>query len=402
MASSGKVNGTATAAVAGGGGGGMISVRAVILLLALTNLLVYQFATLKKSGAASDLLNVASRSIGIATPTTATAGGSETGSIRGTASSASASRHALEIPQGEAVALPSVRISEEETAKVNRKIYGGAGDKKHLGGFTEIDIHGIAPTVWEDMVQYFGIKSIIDVGCGRGISTSWFVTHGLDTLCAEGSHDAVERTMLPDPSVITEHDFSRGPWWPSRTLDAVWSVEFLEHVGRNYHQNYIPIFRKAAFIFVTSSRWGGWHHVEVHPDEWWIEKYRSYGFIFSESLTKRVRSKALQDKQISFPLGEVPGQGTNFNPQHVYTSMKVFINPAVASLPEHQHLFAEHGCYVDRTKEGKIVNRVCGEGRHGGMESVLPQEHMPLELTEEQDKAWVDILKANINLTASK
>ena len=87
--------------------------------------------------------------------------------------------------------MPSVRISEEESAKVDRKIYGGAGDKQHLGGFTEVDIHGIAPMVWKDMVTYFGIKSIIDVGCGRGISTSWFVTHGLETLCVEGSHDAV-------------------------------------------------------------------------------------------------------------------------------------------------------------------------------------------------------------------
>ena len=387
----GKPDSAATAAAAASGdGGGMISVRAAILLLALTNLLVYQFATLSRSGAASGLLSAAADSGGV----------SATGNIRGTSiSSASTSRYALEIPQGEAVALPSVRISEEESAKDNRKIYGGAGDKTHLGGFTEVDIHGIAPTVWKDMVQYFGIKSIIDVGCGRGISTSWFVTHGLDTLCAEGSHDAVERTMLPDPSVITEHDFSRGPWWPNRTLDAVWSVEFLEHVGRNYHQNYIPIFRKAAFIFVTSSRWGGWHHVEVHPDEWWIEKYRSFGFIFSESLTERVRAKAMEDRQYPFPLGEVPGQGSKFNPQHVYTSMKVFLNPAVASLPEHQHLFAEHGCYESRKEGGIIVNRACSEGRK---ESVLPPEYMPLELTEDQDKAWVDILKANINVTSRR
>ena len=396
----GRANSAATvAAGASGDGGFMISVRAVILLLALTNLLVYQFATLSRSGAASDFLSAASSSIGIATETAGSGGVSATGNIRGTPiSSTSASRYALEIPTGEAVALPSVRISEEESAKDNRKIYGGAGDKKHLGGFTEVDIHGIAPTVWKDMVQYFGIKSIIDVGCGRGISTSWFATHGLDTLCAEGSHDAVERTML-DPSVITEHDFSRGPWWPNRTLDAVWSVEFLEHVGRNYHQNYIPIFRKAAFIFVTSSRWGGWHHVEVHPDEWWIEKYRSYGFIFSESLTERVRAKAREDRQYPFPLGEVPGQGNKFNPQHVYTSMKVFTNPAVASLPEHQHLLAEHGCYENRKEGGIIINRACDEGRQ---ESVLPPEYMPLELTEDQDKAWVDILKANINLTSSR
>lgn len=74
----------------------------------------------------------------------------------------------------------------------------------------------------------------VSQGCGRGISTSWFVTHGLEyVVCAEGSHDAVTQSILPKikniPNgtkwEIVEHDFSRGPWWPSRTVDAVWCVE---------------------------------------------------------------------------------------------------------------------------------------------------------------------------------
>ena len=75
----------------------------------------------------------------------------------------------------------------------------------------------------------------------------------------EGSHDAVENTLLPDPlSQIVEHDFSRGPYWPAKTYDAIWCVEFLEHVGRNFQYNYIQAFRKAALIFVSHSHWGGW------------------------------------------------------------------------------------------------------------------------------------------------
>lgn len=135
--------------------------------------------------------------------------------------------------------------------------------RKHLGGFTEIDMHGISPAVWKHVVQDWGVHSVLDVGCGRGISTSWFVTHGLRTQCVEGSHDAVERSMVPDKaSVVVEHDFSRGPWWPGQTFDAVWAVEFLEHVNLQYHFNYVAAFRKAAILMVTSSRWGGWHHVE--------------------------------------------------------------------------------------------------------------------------------------------
>ena len=127
---------------------------------------------------------------------------------------------------GSAVALPSIQISNDN---IDRKIYGGKGDMKHLGGFTELDLHGVSPSVWKLMISYFGVRSLLDVGCGKGISTSWFYEHGVDTHCVEGSHDAVTQSILPDPTTqVTEHDFSRGPWWPEQTVDAVWCVEFTE------------------------------------------------------------------------------------------------------------------------------------------------------------------------------
>lgn len=46
----------------------------------------------------------------------------------------------LSIPRGKAVAMPSVRISEEEEKEIKRNQYGGVGDKPHLGGFTEFDV----------------------------------------------------------------------------------------------------------------------------------------------------------------------------------------------------------------------------------------------------------------------
>lgn len=143
-----------------------------------------------------------------------------------------------------------------------------------------------------------GIKSLLDVGCGKGISTSWFVTHGLEYVqCVEGSHDAVVQSIIPDSEkYVVEHDFSRGPWWPDRTVDAAWAVEFTEHVGRNYQPNYMTAFRKAALVFVTHSNWGGWHHVEVHDDDWWRIRWEAAGFVYSEYLTNAARTQALLDQ----------------------------------------------------------------------------------------------------------
>jgi hypothetical protein len=129
--------------------------------------------------------------------------------------------HGLVIPDGPAVPMPSVRISKEEESSIKRKFYGGAGDKPHLGGFTSFDPNGVSPTLWKEMVSWMGIKSLVDVGCGRGISTSWFVLHGMEyVVCVEGSHDAVTKSLLPGLKPekgtefeLVEHDFSRGPWW---------------------------------------------------------------------------------------------------------------------------------------------------------------------------------------------
>ena len=301
----------------------------------------------------------------------------------------------LGIPQGEAQALPSIRVSDAESAVNERKFYGGAGDKPHLGGFTEFDTDGVSPKVWTHMITQYGVKSVLDIGCGRGTSTTWFLYHGVRALCVEGSHDAVEKTLLPDPErQLVEHDFSRGPYWPADTYDAAWAVEFLEHVGVNYHFNYVSAFRKAALLFVTSSRWGGWHHVEVHDDPWWIRKYESYGFRYSKELTDELRQLARFENGIG-PTGK------RFRAGHISLSMKVFINPAVAALPQHAHLFPEVGCYVNRENR-KLIQRECGVGKNAGLESKLPDSFKPLQLTEEMDQKWMDMLLAKLDMEKLK
>ena len=322
-------------------------------------------------------------------------------------------RYPLAIPQGEAVALPSVRVSEQHVS--DRSIYGGTGDKKHLGGFTDIDISGISPAAWKWIVQRMNVKSILDVGCGRGISTSWFLMHGVDALCVEGSHDAKERTMLPDPEhQMVEHDFSRGPWWPSQTYDAVWCVEFLEHVGRDYHHNYLPALRKAGILFTSHSIWGG------------LASRGSTQGTLVETQIPTVRLPILTRTHTSCPHGgmernQEPQQGSGtqrsqtgryarlftqnvgvcvacessvfcakFVPSHA-PSLQVFINTAVTALPQHAHLYYEPGCYVNRTN-GVLYQRDCGVNE----ESPLPDSFKPLPLTAAQDKKWFDWVKSHV------
>jgi SAM-dependent methyltransferase len=286
----------------------------------------------------------------------------------------------LGIPPGKAQNLPSIRDQEEGLKKARRR-YGGAGDKQHLGGFSEIDPGGLNPALFKHMIEDYGVHSFLDIGCGRGFSTSWFLMHGVDVLCAEGSHDAVERSVLPDPSTqVVEHDFSRGPWWPEKTYDVAWSVEFLEHVNLQYHYNYVTALRKAALIFVTSSNGAGWHHVEVHQSDWWIRKFESYGFKYSPELTEQVKGWARAGKKDY----KGPG-GVWLDGFYIRVTMKVFVNPVVAALPEHAHLFPEFGCFGGKDEAGVAIHRECNEENR---ETPLDKSMYPLKLTPEMDDEW--------------
>ena len=82
--------------------------------------------------------------------------------------------------------------------------------------------------------------------------------------------------------------------------------------------------------------------MEVHQDEWWIRKYESYGFKYDAKLTQEIRSVATKEH---LDTEVFPPNGKNITAQHVWVSMKVFINPVVAALPQHNHLFGEFGCF---------------------------------------------------------
>ena len=114
-----------------------------------------------------------------------------------------------------------------------------------------------------------------------------------------------------------------------------------------------------------------------------------FGFIYSPKLTEKLRQAAQAETNTC-----CAPNGVKLNAQHVWLRAQVFINPAVAALPQHAHLLAEPGCY-DQNENG-TVHRVCGESAsvvdHTG-ESVLPERWSALTLTQAQDDSWVAHIK---------
>ena len=91
------------------------------------------------------------------------------------------------------------------------------------------------------------------------------------------------------------------------------------------------------------------------PGEWatrlWTAKNSSphrleaNGFVYSDALTKLVRKEARLERKLNN--GKF---GT-----HIALTMQVFLNPVVAGLPEHQHIFAGQGCFNDIGEEYEML-----------------------------------------------
>ena len=216
--------------------------------------------------------------------------------------------------------------------KKNTSMYGGFKvDQVHLGGFIINDSKSYEPQLWEWVIETFNISSVMDIGCGLGYSTSFFVHHNKisNVLCIEGSIDAIKNSIVPNNTI--QHDYSLGPYWPSgknSIYDMVWCVEFLEHIDKKYIANYMATFKKAKYLFVSHSVLGGYHHVNIQNDAYWIDLFQSYGFIHSSLLTEKARDQCPMDPKelkYTYPKEHLKQSGYRRGSYFHYTGL-VFMN----------------------------------------------------------------------------
>ena len=69
----------------------------------------------------------------------------------------------------------------------------------HLGGCVKGgDPATYYPNLWNFIIQDFGIKSILDIGCGEGHALEYFKSKNIGVLGLEGCVDAIENSKVKD------------------------------------------------------------------------------------------------------------------------------------------------------------------------------------------------------------
>lgn len=182
-----------------------------------------------------------------------------------------------------------------EQAKYEEKNFGEHAEDGlgHLGGHlfkTHVDIGAL-----EYLIEKFGIKSMIDIGCGPGGMLEIAKERGLTVTGIDG-----------DPRVITDDmilwDYNKGPSPFSsegcNPVDLAWSVEFLEHVEAKYLDNFMQDFNQATYAIVTHAPPGapGHHHVNCRDASYWISVFNNYGFRYDPDVTAALKAVSTMTK----------------------------------------------------------------------------------------------------------
>lgn len=171
---------------------------------------------------------------------------------------------------------------------IDTKKYQHPADlEMHLGGhegMTHLDEGALTY-----LMEAFNIKSMIDIGCGPGGMVELASNKGLEVLGIDGDYKIERSESVKD--LIKLHDYSTGPYVPEKVYDLGWSVEFVEHVNKEFMPNFIETFKQCKYIMMTHAVPGqpGHHHVNCMPPEYWFGALEAHGFIVMVDETNNAR-----------------------------------------------------------------------------------------------------------------
>jgi len=163
----------------------------------------------------------------------------------------------------------------------------------HLGGSIKIgDSFTYCPRVWDYMIDRFAIESVLDLGSGCGRASHYFFRKGLKVVAVEGFTPSVLTSNYP----AIHHDLTQGT--VSTSVDWVHCQEVVEHIEEQYVENVVDSLLTGKVILLTHALPGqaGYHHVNLQPPEYWIQKLEAKGG--RQDDTDRVRRIAAADGAI--------------------------------------------------------------------------------------------------------
>jgi SAM-dependent methyltransferase len=165
-------------------------------------------------------------------------------------------------------------------------------DAPHLGGNIRFgDPETYSPSVWDFVIDRFGVRSVLDLGSGVGNAACYFARKGLHVVAVDGLRENVENAIYPTFLC----DLTQGP--VTTRVDLVHCQEVVEHIEEAYLDNLLNSLMCGKYILMTNALpgQGGHHHVNLQPTEYWIDHLVRRGCQLLALDSNRVRALAQAD-----------------------------------------------------------------------------------------------------------
>ena len=134
------------------------------------------------------------------------------------------------------------------------------------------------------ILEKFGQKSVIDLGCATGIYLLPFREAGCDVFGVDGAPAAGQHL---EPHEFQRYDL-RQPYYPSRYFDLCLSIETAEPLKPQYSEVLVEsLTRCAPLIFFSAAREGqnGEGHFNCQNQPFWVAIFNKFGFVKDDGLT---------------------------------------------------------------------------------------------------------------------
>lgn len=162
----------------------------------------------------------------------------------------------------------------------------------HVGGnIIQGDPYSFSPLAWNYLRDRFAVRTVMDIGAGRGHCADYWHRQGCQVLAIDGLESNCYQSHYP----VLHWDLTQGA--VRCRVDLSICVEVVEHIEEKYLDNLLSSLACGRVILMTNALpgQGGYHHVNEQPTEYWIQHLARYGCGVSEDDTVRVRRLAEQD-----------------------------------------------------------------------------------------------------------
>jgi SAM-dependent methyltransferase len=154
---------------------------------------------------------------------------------------------------------------------------------------------GSAARFVDIILNYYQPRSIVDIGCGAGIYLNEFSRRGIQDLLGVDGSPAAKEEFLLNKDMLAIFDLA-DEYMISKKYDLCLCLEVAEHLEEDAANTLLKTLTKASDNIIFSAAIPGQGprsigHINEQPHEYWIEKFKRSGFVYSQSQTEKMREE---------------------------------------------------------------------------------------------------------------